>query len=161
MTKKSGKDEFFYYSRRKLAFYLLFNLGLLTLALFFSLIIFPQYEIIYSFAVGSSLLSVAAVAAALIIRHPLAVVNAGTIKIDFCPPLKWKDIKTADKVLVGHKCCKREIIVLKVKNLSKYKLNLMQRLIKNSEYSAFSIPLYAMDGCDAEAIEDLVKKLVR
>lgn len=40
MKKNLTRTDVFYYSRRKLALYLLFNLGLLTLALFFTWVIF-------------------------------------------------------------------------------------------------------------------------
>ncbi len=156
MSKKLVKTDVFYYSRKKLVFYLLFNLGLLSLALFFTWVIFPQYEIIYSFALITCLLSVLAIIVAMIIRHPLAVITSSSIKIDFCAPLKWKDIKIAHKEIFGHK----ELIIFDVKNLSKYKLNLMQKLIKNSKFSAFSIPLYAMDFRDAEAIERIIEQYV-
>ena len=53
MKKNLTRTDVFYYSRRKLALYLLFNLGLLTLALFFTWVIFPQYGLVYSFAVGT------------------------------------------------------------------------------------------------------------
>lgn len=52
MKKNLTRTDVFYYSRRKLALYLLFNLGLLTLALFFTWVIFPQYGLVYSFAVS-------------------------------------------------------------------------------------------------------------
>lgn len=39
-------------------------------------------------------------------------------------------------------------------------MNFMQKLIKNSEFSAFSIPLYAMEPRDAEAIESIVGNYV-
>lgn len=55
MKKNLTRTDVFYYSRRKLALYLLFNLGLLTLALFFTWVIFPQYGLVYSFAVGTCL----------------------------------------------------------------------------------------------------------
>ena len=157
MNKKLVKTDVFYYSRKKLAFYLLFNLGLLSLALFFTWVIFPQYEIIYSFALTTCVLSVLAIVIAMIIRHPLAVISSSSIKIDFCVPLKWKDIKLARKVIFGPK----ELIILDVKDLSKYKLNFMQKLIKNSKFSAFSIPLYAMDFREAEAIEKIIEQYVR
>ena len=112
MKKNLSRTDIFYYSRRKLALYLLFDLGLLTLALFFTWVIFPQYGLVYSFAVGTCLLSVAAASAVIIIHHPLAVITPASIKIDLCAPLKWKDIKKARKIQVGHQCCRREIIVL-------------------------------------------------
>ena len=157
MNKKLIKTDVFYYSRKKLVFYLLFNLGLLSLALFFTWVIFPQYELIYSFALATCALSVLAIVIAMIIRHPLAVISSSSIKIDFCAPLKWKDIKRARKAVFGPK----ELIIFEVKNLSKYKLNFMQKLIKNSKFSAFSIPLYAMDFRDAEAIEKIIEQYVR
>lgn len=156
MNKKLPPTIVFYYSRGKLLLYLLFNLGLLSLALFFTWIIFPQYEIIYSFALTTCILSVLAIVIAMIIRHPLAVISSSSIKIDFCAPLKWKDIKRAHKIIVGHK----KLIILEVKNLSIYRLNFMQKLIKNSKFSAFSIPLYAMDFREAEAIEKVIEQYV-
>lgn len=156
MNKKLIKTDVFYYSRKKLLYYLLFNLGLLSLALFFTWIIFPQYELIYSFALATCVLSVLAIIAAMIIRHPLAIITPSAIKIDFCETLKWKDIKRARKTNFGPK----ELIILDVKNLSKYKLNFMQRIIKDSKFSAFSIPLYAMDFRDAEAIEKIIRQYV-
>ena len=87
MKKNLTRTDVFYYSRRKLALYLLFNLGLLTLALFFTWVIFPQYGLVYSFAVGTCLLSVAAASAVIIIHHPLAVITPASIKIDLCAPL--------------------------------------------------------------------------
>ena len=115
MNKKLVKTDVFYYSRKKLVFYLLFNLGLLSLALFFTWVIFPQYELIYSFALATCALSVLAIVIAMIIRHPLAVISSSSIKIDFCAPLKWKDIKRAHKAVFGPK----ELIIFEVKNLSK------------------------------------------
>ena len=157
MHKKMTKTDIFYYSRSKLLLYLLFNLVLLTLALFFTWVIFPQYGIVYSLALGVCVLSVVATIVAMIIHHPLAVISSSSIKIDFCASLKWKDIKSAHKVQFGHK----ELIIFEVKNLSKYKLNFMQKIIKNSKFSAFSIPLYAMDFRDAEAIEKIIGQYVR
>lgn len=161
MNKNLSSMHKFFYSRRKLSLYLLFNLGLLALALCFTYVIFPQYEVVYSFAVVVCVLSVISAAAVLFIRYPLAVINPSSIKIDLCSPLKWKDIQSAKKVSVGHCMGQREIIILKVKDLSKHKLNFMQRLIKNSEYSAFSIPLYAMDDNSAAAIEKLINSYVK
>ena len=54
----------------------------------------------------------------------------------------------------------KEIITFEVKNLHHYKLNFIQRAIKNSEFTAFLIPLYAMDKKAAQAIERLLKKQI-
>ena len=159
MKKSTSSLQKFFYSRHKLALYLLFNLGLLALALCFTYVIFPRYELVYSFAVVTCVISVVSVAAVMVIRYPLAVITPASIKIDLCHPLKWKDILSARKIMVGHKF-KRPVITLKVKDIRKCRLNFIQKMIQNSEFTAFSIPLYAMDDDDAEAIEKVISKHV-
>lgn len=161
MKKSPKHQDVFYYSRCKLALYLFLNLVLLVLALFFSWVVFPEHAIVYYFAIVTCVLAVFAVAAVLIINYPLAVLTSDSIKIDLCQPLKWKDIKTAKKTQAGYNRWKRDIIIFEVKDISKYRLNFVQRLIKNSEYTAFSIPLYAMNADDAKAIEAKIFKYVK
>lgn len=156
MYNSPKNQEIFYYSRRKLALYLFFNLGLLALAMFFTWLIFPEHTVIYYFAITTCIIATIAVAAVLIINYPLAVITPEAIKIDWCQPLKWQDITKANKTQAGYKFGKRDIIIFEVKNLSQYRLNFVQRLIKNSEFSAFSIPLYAMDADAAKEIESTI-----
>lgn len=150
----------FHYSRRKLFLYLLFNLSLLGLALFFTWLIFPSYAFVYEFALAACVLSVLSVIAVIFIRHPLAVVTPEAIRIDFCCPLYFKDVEAVKKVVVGRGFWKKPILIFEINNFSSYKLNFMQRLIKNSEFSAFSIPLYAMETKEADAIESLLHHIV-
>lgn len=150
----------FHYSRRKLALYLVFNLVLLALALFFTWLIFPSYPLVYEFALAACVLSVLSVMAVFFIRHPLAVVTSEAVRIDFCCPLYWKDVSAIKKIIVGRSFYKKTILVFEIRNLSSYPLNFMQRLIRKSEFSAFSIPLYAMEAKEAQAIETLLHSLV-
>ena len=150
----------FYYSRIKLSCYLLFNFGLLGLALFFSHVLFPDYVVLSDLVIALCAVSLTSVVIVLLLHKPLAVITAEAVTIDRCPPLKWKDIKSLHKKTVGKSFMAKEIITFEVKNLHRYKLNFIQRAIKNSEFTAFSIPLYAMDKKDAQAIERLLKKQI-
>lgn len=166
MTTSSSLMQTFYYSRRKLGLYLLFNCGLLLLALLFTWMIFPDYTPVYRFAIAACTISAISALLALLIRHPLAVITPESIRIDFCQPLKWKDIAAARKITIakyylGKREYKRNIIIFDVPDLSKYKLNFMQKLSKNSEFSAFSIPLYAMDDKEAGKIEKLIRRQIK
>ncbi len=160
MTGSVSKTHIFHYSRRKQALFLLFNIGIFLLALWFTWLIFPEYGLAYCLAITLCLLSILATLTAMAIRHPLAVITPESIAIDFCQPLKWKDITKAETVTVGEHY-KKQIVILRVKDISRYKLNFMQWLCRNSEFSAFSIPLYAMEKEDAEAIEKLIKRHVK
>lgn len=76
----------FYYSRKKLGLYLLFNLLLLALAVIFTLTVFPEYPVVYYFAIGSCLLSVISSFIVFIVPLPLAVITPESIKIDRAAP---------------------------------------------------------------------------
>lgn len=161
MKKNAETQEVFYYSRRKLAFYLLFNLGLLLLAMFFTWTIFPEYGFLYRFALITCFISVLAIIMVILIHYPLAVITPQSIKIDMGVPLDWKDITGINLIKVGGRGFRREIITFDIKDISKYKLRFIQKLIHNSKFSAFSVPLYAMNPGEAEAIVKTIRKYIK
>ncbi len=161
MKKTASKEFKFYYSRRKLALYLLFNLFLLVLALLFTISIFPDYPLVYHFAIFTTALSVFSVLIVLLIHKPLAVINSQSITIDRCPPLFWKDVISTGIRTVGTGFWKKDIIVFNVRNFKTYKLNLIQKAIKNSDFTAFSIPLYAMDRKEGRLINQTIHKYLK
>ncbi len=148
----------FYYSRKKLGLYLLFNLLLLALAVIFTLTVFPEYPAVYYFAIGSCLLSVIGALTVFILPLPLAIITEESIKIDRASPLPWKSIHSIRKVQIGRGLFKKTIIRLSPRSLSNYHLNLMQKISAKSQFGSFSIPLYAMNDKDAKKIEKVIKE---
>lgn len=161
MKKKASKEFKFYYSRRKLAMYLLFNLFLLIMALLFTLSIFPDYPLVYHFAIFTTALSIFSVLIVLLLHKPLAIITSQSITIDRCPPLFWKDVISTSIRTIGKGFWKKDIIIFNVHNFKTYKLNLIQKAIKNSDFTAFSIPLYAMDRQDARTINQTIHKYLK
>ena len=148
----------FYYSRKKLGLYLLFNLVLLALSVIFTLTVFPEYPAVYYFAIGSCLLSVIGAFIVFAIPMPLAIITAESIKIDRADPLPWKSIRSVRKVRLGKGLLSKSILRLTPRSLGSYHLNLMQRISAKSEFGSFSIPLYAMTNTDAQKIETAIKE---
>lgn len=142
----------FYYSRKKMFLYLLFNLWLLLMATLFTISIFPEYPMVYRFSLFFCLAAVIATVTVLLLNQPVAEIDAAGIRIDRCAKLFWKDVVFADIHKIKSLCGTKKIITFKIKNLSKYKLNFMQKLNKNSQFTVFSIPLYAMDQEERKAI---------
>lgn len=153
--KLSGKT--FYYSRRKLGLYLLFNILLLTLAVLFTLTVFPEYPLVYFFAIGSCLLSVISALIVFLVPLPLAVITPDSIKIDRGDPLPWSAVRSLRKVRLGRGLFCKTILRLNPGKLGSYHMNLMQRITASSDFGAFSIPLYAMTAKDAQEIEQLIR----
>ena len=147
----------FYYSRIKLGLYLLFNILLLTLAVLFTLTIFPEYPAVYYFALGSCLLSFLGALIVFIIPLPLATINADSIQIDRNKPLSWKHIESIKKIKLGRGIYTKSILKIKTTNLKNYNYTIMQKISAHSDFGAFSIPLYAMSASDARAIERVVR----
>ena len=83
------------------------------------------------------------------------------IKIDHGSPLPWKDIKNAEYKTA--KCCfqKLPVIILNPKKNIKYHYNFMQKRCAKMDFTAFSIPLYAMTPEDGEKIAALIGKKVK
>ena len=148
----------FYYSRKKLGLYLLFNLLLLTLAILFTLTVFPDYPVVYYFAIGSCLLSIASALVVFLLPLPLAIISKENIKIDHSEPLPWTSVHSIRKVRLGKGIFSKSILRLTPRSLGNYHLTLMQRISAKSEFGSFSIPLYAMNGKDAQQIEKEIRK---
>lgn len=151
----------FYYSRKKLGLYLIFNIILLALAILFTLTIFPEYPAVYFFAIGSSLLSVISALVVFLIPLPLAVITPQSIKIDRGEPLPWSAVRSVRKVQLGKGLFHKSILRLNPGRLSGYHMTLMQRISAASDFGPFSIPLYAMNKKDAQDIERLIKGYVK
>lgn len=153
-----SEPKVFYYSRRKLALYLLFNVTLLLLAVFFTLTIFPEYPEIYYPALLFCAAAVLGCLFVLLVRRPLAVISDESIKIDRARPVLWKDIAAGHLTAVGKGKFQKTIITLTLKENCSYELNLVQKLSAFSDFGAYSIPLYAMDRSEAEKITKELKK---
>lgn len=148
----------FYYSRKKLGLYLVFNIFLLTLAVLFTLTIFPDYPGVYYFALGSCILSVLSALLVFLLPLRLAEISQSSVKIDRAEPLEWKNIVKIRKITIGKGIFRKQIIKLDTGRLPGYHMNLMQKIIRGSQFGAFSIPLYAMSADAARAIEKLIRK---
>ncbi len=151
----------FYYSRKKLGLYLLFNIVLLVLAVFFTLTIFPEYPAVYIFAVSTCALSFFGSLFVFIIPLPLAKITAQDIKIDHNAPVEWKNIRSVRKIYLGHGLFRKSILRLNPGKLPEYHMNLMQKICANSDFGAFSIPLYAMNKADSQKIEKLIRAMAK
>ena len=152
----SKSKKIFYYSRRKLGIYLLFNLGLLALAILFTWSIFPDYQIVYYFALTACSLSILSSLFVFLVRLPLAVISDSDIKIDHNEPLKWSQIKSVEKVNL--KCFNFDRPLLRIipQKIEHYHMTIMQYLAGNTKFGSFSIPLYAMSDKNAKEIEKLI-----
>lgn len=148
----------FYYSRKKLGLYLLFNLLLLALAVIFTLTVFPEYPVVYYFAICSCLLSVISAFIVFVIPLPLAVITPESIKIDRAAPLPWKSVRSIRKIRLGKGIFGKSILRLTPRSLGSYHLNFMQKISAKSEFGSFSIPLYAMTNTDAKKIEKTIRE---
>ncbi len=147
----------FYYNRKKLRYWAVFNLILLLIALALPAITLEQLIV----ATVAKLLALAsALAAFYVYMEPqkLAQIDEDGIIIDHNTKLYWKDVEKIEDIHIKGCCCGRDIIRFKLKNDKKYPLTFMQKLSKNCRYGAFSIPLYAMTKEDAAKIEKEIKK---
>ncbi|MBQ9235566.1 MAG: hypothetical protein IJ184_03780 [Alphaproteobacteria bacterium] len=155
------KPVVFYYSRRKLGLYLLANIVLLALAGLFTWIIFPEYSIVYGYALITCAISLLASLIVFIFPMKLAVLDDEQIKIDHDEPISWSQIKDIEKE--GVVCCgiDRSIIRLVPYKLANYHKSLMQRLTNSSRFGMFSIPLYAMDKKSAAQITKMIEEHVK
>ena len=152
--------QVFYYSRRKLGIYLLFNLGLLALAILFTWSIFPDYPPVYYFALTTCTLSILSSLFVFLVPLPLAVIDSESIKIDRNQPLLWSQIKKVEKVNLSHFGLSRQILRITPQKLDNYRMGFMQKIVGHSQYGSFSIPLYAMKDDNAAKIEKLIQSHV-
>lgn len=156
-----NKPVTFYYSRRKLGLYLLLNLILLTLAGLFTWIIFPNYSLVYGYALITCVISLLASLVVFIFPMKLAVLDDQKIKIDHNEPILWSQIKTIEKDGLACFGVDRSIIKLVPNKLSNYHKSLMQKITDSSRFGMFSIPLYAMDKKSAAEITRLIEEHVK
>jgi len=154
----SQKAQIFYYSRRKLGIYLLFNLGLLAMAILFTWSIFPDYPPVYYFALITCGLSILSSLIVFLIRLPVAIINDKGIKIDRNQPLNWNQVKKVEKIVFRPFGFARPILKITPQKISNYKMTLVQKIVGHSHYGSFSIPLYAMRDDSASQIEKLIRK---
>lgn len=152
----SETQQTFYYSRRKLGIYLLFNLGLLALAVLFTWSIFPDYKPVYYFALITCSLSILSALFVFLIRLPLAVIDSDGIKIDHNQTLKWTQIKSVEPLTLKCFGLERPILRITPQKIDNYHMTLMQKIAGNSQFGSFSIPLYAMNDDKAQKIAKLI-----
>ena len=153
-----NNKQIFYYSRRKLGYYLLYNLGLLALALLFTWSIFPKYEPVYYFALITCCISILSALLAFLIRFAVITITDEGIKIDHNQPLKWSQIKKVEKTSTDDCFFAKEFLKITPQKIADYKMSFTQKISKHTHFGAFSIPLYAMDEKDAQKIEKLIKE---
>ena len=93
-------------------------------------------------------------------KHKMAVINDKYIKIDHCRPLPWRMVAFAELKIV--RCCfkKLPIIVIRTKKPLHYKFNLMQKLCAKSDFTPFSIALYALKSEDANLIAAIISRKI-
>lgn len=93
------------------------------------------------------------------VKHPMAVIDDETIKIDHTRPLRWKDIDFAEERIVNCCCMKKKVIVLQPKADLNYSYNYLQR--HNGEFTPFSVPLYGiLSAEDEEKIMNIIARKV-
>ena len=151
------EKQIFYYSRQKLGCYLLFNIGLMLLALLFTWTIFPNYKPIFYFALIACNISILSSLIAFLARFSVATITDEGLKIDHNQPLKWSQIQKIEKVTTGEWYYAKDFLKITPKNIKDYKMGFMQKLSEKSPFGAFSVPLYAMSKKDAKKVEKLIK----
>lgn len=94
------------------------------------------------------------------IKHKAVVVTDESIKIDYCNPLMWKDIKTAEVKNIHMGCKDYKILSLEPKENIEYRYNWLQK--HNCQFGPFAIPLYGILTPEDEAeVEKIVKGKVK
>ena len=83
-------------------------------------------------------------------KHALAVITDESIKIDYCNPLPWSDIESAEERMIRMGFKKIKVIIIKPKPDIDYHYNFLQK--HNGAFTAFSLPLYPVITID-DAIE--------
>jgi hypothetical protein len=150
------QKQIFYYSRRKLGLYFLFNVGLLALAILFTWSIFPDYQPIYYFALITCGISLIGSVLVLCIRLPVAKLDDVGIQIDHNQILPWSQIQSVDKISEHCWLITKDFLKIEPKHLTDYQMTFMQKISAQSRFGAFSVPLYAMDEHSALQIEKLI-----
>ena len=154
------KATIFFYSRTKLLYLFVLNMALFTTTAILTYLIFPEYLPVTAIVAFICMLSAGISGFLLLFPRKLAIISDFGIKIDDCAVLDWQDISHA-KEIITNPISKRKIIIFILKDGVSYPLNKMQHLCKKSKYSAFSIPLYAMEKEDYEKIKELISSYVK
>lgn len=151
-------SKIYYYRFKRLNCWLIFNILLLAKVVYCVV----KCPVVFAYLQSYVILACVFVSVALwcykyLLKHPMAVVNDESIKIDHCEPLKWKDIASVEEkdVYCGFK--HMPVLVLNPKKGLDYKYNFLQK--HNSGFTAFSIPLY--DIVAPEDRDELVKLIKR
>mgnify|MGYP006916026648 CR=1 FL=1 len=89
-------------------------------------------------------------------KHKMAVIDDKRIKIDHCRPLPWRQVAFAEFKIA--RCCwhRLPIIVLRPKKPLRYRYNLLQKWCAHSDFTPFSVALYALTPNDAKRITALI-----
>ena len=149
-----SQEKIFYYSSLKLGVWFAVNAAALITVVFAFLSCWCLYYWWEAWMV-LALVGISFVASAWVyfFPQPLAVITRQSIKIDRSVPLLWKDVAFAEEKDV--RCClrRKHIIVFHLRGGVDYPLNFMQKLCRNSCFTAFSIPLYAMSAEDGAEIK--------
>ena len=158
MLMKSHVDSQVFYYRFKTNYIWL----LLTLMLFFfvlkGVLRFPA--LIYWWEVwalfGVCIYSLILWGIKYLIKHKMAVITDKYIKIDHCRPLPWRLVAHAE--FKTARCCfkKLPIIAIRTKKPIKYSYNPLQKLCLKSDFTAFSIALYALSPEDVKKITKII-----
>lgn len=91
-----------------------------------------------------------------LMKHKMAVIDDKYIKIDHCRPLPWRMVAFAEFKIA--RCCfkKLPIIAIRTKKPIRYKFNLMQKWCAKSDFTPFSIALYALKAEDVNLIATMI-----
>ena len=147
----------FYYNLKKLRYWAIFSLILLVGALFLPAENLAQLALATTAKIFA-LISALAAFYVYMVPQKLAQIDESGIIIDHNAKLKWEDVDKLESIHIKGICGGRDILRFKLKKGKKYPLTMMQKLSKNCQYGAFSIPLYAMTKKDAAQIEKEIKK---
>ena len=142
----------FYYDHRKLGKLLVFNLVALSILIIWGRYIFSPLMPLGLLVVFLWFLATLASAHVYFFPQNLAIITDNGIKIDHCATLKWEDILEAEEKTSSN----RHFIIFKINKDFKYKKTFMQHICCHTRYTAFSVPLYAMNILDQEEIKSLI-----
>ncbi len=94
------------------------------------------------------------------IKHKAVVITDKSVKIDYCEPLAFKDIKKVQIKTVQMGGKKYQILSLIPKEKVKYRYNWLQK--HNYSFGAFAIPLYGiLSPKDEKEIIQIIKKYIK
>ena len=107
---------------------------------------------------GSCVYSLALWAIKYLKKHKMAVIDDKYIKIDHCRPLPWRLVACAEFKTVRCGFRKLPIIAIRTKRPINYSYNPLQKLCSKSDFTAFSIALYALSQEDVRKICEIISQ---